>query len=279
MKRNILLLALAAALLSTSCTADYHYAKQFIRKHKWHTSHATEQIYLYLPTSLYRTNSTPLPSDPSLGPEALDSIARHNNLLLSALDDSLFLSQFGGALVARLSCLGVPVVKVDEERLLPPPSRDCLILDITALEAEEFVEHAQSGFTTRQGMAYVYDHDLRHFSSNLWLQMNYDTNYYFLNQEVGEEARFRATVLRLGDGEATMRVSTTPLSANDAYATAYALGTLCGQLYIERILLDYVHAKRGKNVWYMYYNPESNDVDVLVPYRQGMEGSFEVFTP
>lgn len=276
MKGKNLIIILLAALLGSACTSDYRYAKQFLRKHRFNTKSATEQIYLHLPTTLYHTNTSAPDDLTGLSLDQIDSLHADRNRLLNAINDSIFLDQFGQSLIATLSRTHVPIVKVSDERLLPPPSRDCLILDVTALEAEEFVEHCRSSFSTRQGAYYHYDHDLRHFSVNGWFQLNYDTVYYFLNQEISEEAMFKGTVISMKNKTSTIKVELTPLTVNDAYSLARELGHLCAVLYIEKVLHEYVNSKQGKNQWYLIYDDNTNDINILIPYEKGLEGSFEI---
>jgi len=276
MKGKNLVFILLLALLGSSCTSDYRYAKQFLRKHRFNTKNATEQIYLHLPTTVYHTNTTSPDDLTRLSSIQIDSLRAERNRLLDALNDSIFLDQFSQSLISTLKRTHIPIVQVSDESLLPPPSRDCLILDVTDLEAEEFVEHCRSSFSTRNGAQYHYDHDLRHFSVNAWFQLNYDTSYYFLNQEISEEAQFRGTVITMKDKKSTLKVELTPLTINDAYTLARELGHLSAVLYIEKVLYEHVNSKQGKNNWYLFYNDSNNDINVLIPFETGLQGSFEI---
>lgn len=264
-----------ATMLLASCSSDYHYAKQYLRKHKHKSSKATEQIYVYLPKKVSFTNTSASIDTTNLSPEQQDSVHAELNAILSRLNDSIFLSQFSQSLLYTLSKSHIPVIVVQEERLLPPPSRDALILDIYALEAEEFVEPSRSDFYTRKGTYYAYDHNIRHFSGNVWLQMDYDTSFYFYNIELSDDMDFHGVVLSMKNEKANMQVEQKKINVNDAYAVARQMGTDCAVMYIEKILHDYVRTKNGTNTWYLFYDHHDNDIHLMIPYESGTKVGFE----
>lgn len=274
-RRYPILLITLAALLCTSCAGDYYVANSFLKKHKRHSKSATEKIYVCLPQQIFHTNTSNWDLLDGLSEQQQDSVAKEWNRILPKVNDSIFLGQFANSLLYVLSKTHIPIVIVDEERLLPPPSKDNLILDVYALEAEEFMEHTRSDFYTRRGVYYAYDHDLRHFSANAWLQLNFDTSYFFKNVEMSEEATFTGTVLSLKDDKVTMKVEQTNLTVNDAYLAARQLGEDCAVNYIEKVVHEYIKAKKGTNEWYLYYSPNSNEFVMMAPYKDDNPYSFE----
>lgn len=278
-KRRILFAVsfLLFALALSSCTSDYHYAKSFLRKHRRGTKKATEVIYVHVPKMVHHYNPSvdAVPGFYYMTYEQQDSVIRSLTTILDRLNDSIYLSQFSSSMLYTLSKTGIPIVLVDDEAQLPPPSKDALILDVTAVEAEEFVERTRSDFYTKNGVYYAYDYDLRHFATNVWFQLNYDTCYYFKSHEVSEAANRRGTVLSLHSQKATVKVEYDRINVNDAYRSAREMGQYCACLYIEKVLHEYVNSQKGANKWYLYYDYHDNDIHVMIPYETGIQESFE----
>ena len=274
MKRTHYILILLFALLAGACTSERHYANQFLRKHQRHTEAATETIYLCLTPTLVRTYTAYPGTAEAQG--ATDSLIATPKRLLDSISDSAFLAEFSNALITTLNRSKVPLVLVADEALLPAPSRDCLVLDVAALEAEEALQRVRSGFVTRGGEQFYYEHNQRLFSANGWFQLNYDTVYYFLNQEVSEAFQTQGTVLRVSNHTASVRLERRPLQVSQAYRTARSLGSLCGKLYLEKVLHEYVYRQKGRNKWYPHYTPMKNRITGWVPFDEGIRESFEV---
>lgn|SRR5574344_376510 len=273
------LAALAATVvLLPSCTSDRYYAQSFLRKHKHNKPSATEQIYVCLPHEVLHTNSSlnAIEDFAYLSATQQDSVIASLTRILNNVDDSIFLDQFCSSLLYTLSCTRIPIVLVENPQQLPAASNQALIFKIPQLEAEEFVEHTRSDFYTRKGVYYAYDYDLRHFSTNVWLQFGADTAVYFNNMEVSDY--FRGTVTSIRNQKATMEGNFDRININDAYYTARRLGTLCATHYIERVLTDYVKQKKGANEWYFYYDFIDNNINGMVPFKEGMAESFEGVT-
>lgn len=277
--KRLILSLFAVLLLATGCTTDYHYANSFIRKHRHAGKSATETFYVCLPNSVMHTNSSlnDVPDFYLLSFEEQDSVIASKTDILNRLDDSIFLSQFNGMFLYTLSRLKVPVVVVKDPSLLPHADDNHLVINFVQFEAEEYVQPSRSSFYTKRGYYYAYDYDLRHFSLNAWLQFAppTDTNatVFFKNEERSEG--FQGTVIALKEDHATLKTNFTRIDVNDAYQLARDMGRECATLYIERMLTEYVCRKKGTNGSYFYYNPQSNRIDVIMPYEDGIKENFE----
>lgn len=268
---------LLTGLLTASCSSDYSCAKSFLNKHKRGSASATEKIYVCLPQSVIHTNTSlnAVSNFPYLTERQQDSVITALTALLNKIDDSVFLSQFNSALLYTISRTNVPIVLVDDETQLPAPSDQVLTLNIPQLEAEEYLQKRRSDFSTRGGTYYAYDYDLRHFSTNAWFVFGGDSNVYFKNLEISET--FKGTVKQLSqrDKKATIDGHFNRIAMGNVYQTARDLGTLCGTLYVERVLTQYVRSKRGSNSEYFYYQPKTNDIGSEKPYKDGIAEGFE----
>lgn len=277
--KRLLLTLLAVLMLATGCTTDYHYANSFIRKHRHAGKEATEQLYVCLPDAVIHTNSSlnDVPDFYLLSYEEQDSLIAAKTDILNRIDDSIFLSQFNGMFLYTLSRLRVPVIVVSDPSRLPKADDDHLVINFVQFEAEEYVQPSRSSFYTTRGYYYAYDYDLRHFALNVWLQFcePADTNatVFFKNAEISEG--FQGTVTALKDDHATLKTNFTRIDANDAYQLARQLGRDCATLYVERMLTEYVCRKKGTNNSYFYYNPQTDRIDVILPYEHGIKESFE----
>lgn len=277
MKRYLYLITFfVACILISSCATDHHYANSFLRKHKWGTKAATEKIYVHVPKTLIHTNSSlnQIEDFDQLTYEQQDSVIASLTKVLDKIDDSIFLSQFTQMLCYTLAQTHIPILIVDEEKNLPAPSKDCLILDICEIEAEEFVKPSRSDFYTRRGVYFNYDYDLRHFATNVWLQLNYDTNYYYYDIVIAED--FKGTVTKLKGDEAQLKGNFSRITVNEAYQSARTLAVQIASLYIEKCLHEYVYSKKGKNTWYWYYNYMNNQLNLGVPFEEGCKDGFKV---
>ena len=280
MKRYRLLFVLAAVLtmlMASSCSTDLHYANNFLRKHKHGKATATEQIYVCLPKTVLHTNSSlnAIEGFNILTVAEQDSIIGSMTRILNRVNDSIFLSQFSQAMLFTISQTRIPIVLVEDESQLPQASDSAFVLNVVQVEAEEFMEHSRSDFYTRNGYYFDYDYDLRHFSTNAWFEFDapgVDTNMYFLNQEVMED--FSGTVVSLKGQQATINGTFNRINVNDAYQTARDLGYECGVRYVEKILLKQVRQNKGTNNWYMFYSPETDQINVLIDYESGKKYGF-----
>ena len=260
----------------SSCATDRHYANSFLRKHRWGTKTATEKIYVHVPKTLTHTNSSlnQIEDFDMLTYEQQDSVIAALTKVLDKIDDSIFLTQFTNMLCYALAQTHIPILIVEDEKQLPPPSKDCLILDVCEIEAEEFVKPSRSDFYTRRGVYFNYDYDLRHFATNVWLQLNYDTNYYFYDIVIAED--FRGVVTKLKGEDAQLKGKFNRITVNDAYEAARTLAVQIASRYIEKCLHEYVFNKKGENTWYWYYDYIDNYLHYGVPYKEGMKDGFKV---
>lgn len=278
MKHRYSLLLVATMLLLVGCNSDLHYANSFIRKFEQQRPSAVERIYVSLPTALIHTNSTVegirwfeyMPSGWQ------DSVVAANTAILNEIDDSIFLAQFGQALLFTLSRLQVPIVVVDDAAQLPVPSDSVFTLCVPQLEAEEWLQPTRSDFHTRQGDYYYYDYELRHFAAHVWLRFGgADTLAPLYYRQAATEEHFHGAVTQIRDGRARMRTSFERIGVGDAYRTARRLGAECATLYVERLLTEYVCRTKGTNASYFYYNPSYNTIDRTLPYDEGIKEGFE----
>ena len=205
-----------------------------------------------------------------------DSVIASKTALLDKIDDNVFLSQFTEAFLFTLSRSNIPVVLVADPSRLPKADDQHFTVDFVQLEAEEYLEPSNSSFTTRKGLKYGYDYDLRYFSVNVWLKLNAQDSadyVYFKNDEISDY--FRGTVTSLGDGKATMRTHFERIGVNDAYQLARQLGAHCATLYVEKLLTEYVCRSKGSSENYFIYNPEMNYIEDVIPLYVGEKESFE----
>ena len=274
---SLIAVTLITGLLAVSCTTDYSCAKSFLNKHRRGSASATEKIYVCLPKEVVHTNTSlnEVTNFPYLTERQQDSVIASLTALLDKIDDSVFLSQFSSALLYTISRTNVPIVLVDDETRLPKASEQVYTLNIPQLEAEEFLQKRRSDFSTRNGVYYAYDYDLRHFSANAWFEFGGDSSVYFKNLEIAET--FKGSVKKLSQQEkkATIDGHFNRIGLNNVYQTARDLGTLCGTLYVERVLTQYIRSRRGSNSEYFYYLPKTNDIGQEVPYKEGMAEGFD----
>lgn len=273
-----LIIALLFILLASSCTSEYHYANSYLRKFKHHKKTATEKIYVCLPTTVYHTNSSlnDIADFDYLPTNKQDSIISTLTKILDKINDSLFLDQFNNSLLHTLSRTRIPIVLVDNPSQMPKTSPQTLTLHIPQLEAEEFLQRTRSDFYTQKGTYYAYDYDLRHFATNAWFIFdNTDTTHsvYFKSNEIQET--FQGTVTSIRDKKASINAHFDRITPNDAYRTARDLGAHCAELYIEKILTEYVKSQTGKNDWYFIYNHFNNEINIIIPYTTGITDTFE----
>ena len=267
-----------AVAVLCSCSSDFYYASSFIRKFDLEKSTATEQIYVALPKGVIHTNSSlnSIAGFMFMSEHEQDSVIASKTQILDKLDDSIFLEQFSGAFLYTLSRSKIPVVVVDDERKLPKADDQHFTVNIVQIEAEEYLQPSRSEFTTRGGLKYSYDYDLRHFATHVWLRLDARDSMdavYFKNDEVGES--FKGIVTSLKEGKATMTTRFDHIDVNDAYRLAQRLGSQCATLYIEKILTEYVCRTKGTNESYFYYDPGNNCIEQILPYDEGVKESFE----
>jgi len=265
--------------LLASCSSDYHYANSFIRKFKHNKKSATEQIYVVLPREVLHTNSSLNDVDGFvlMSEQQQDSVIASMTKILNIIDDSIFLAQFNNSFLYTLSRARIPIVLVNDASKLPLADDNHFTINIVQLEAEEFIQRSRSDFSTRKGTYYAYDYDLRHYRTNVWMELDKrDTvgPIYFKNNEISED--FHGTVKRIKDQVATLETHYQRIGVNDAYQSARELGAECATLYIEKMLTEYVCRQKGVNKSYFYYNPATNNIDVIIPYQYGSQESFEV---
>ena len=275
MKRIILILPL---LLLSGCTADWYYAGSFLNKFEMQKAAATEQIYVALPKAVIHTNSSlnEVAGFMFMTEDEQDSVIESKTAILNRLDDSIFLAQFNNAFLFVLSRTKIPIVIVTDASLLPVPDENHFSVDIAQIEAEEYLQPGQSGFTTQRGVKYGYDYDLRHFAVNVWFRFDArDSNdvVYFKNSEIAED--FHGTVTSLREGKATMSTKFDRINVNDAYRLAWNFGAQCATLYVEKLLTEYVCRTKGSNNTYFYYSPSCNCIEDLRSYDEGVKESFE----
>ena len=267
-----------AAVLLTGCTSDLYYANSFINKFARQKTTATEQIYVALPKEVIHTNSSlnDIAGFMFMSEHEIDSVIASKTAILDKLDDSILLSQFSNAFLYALSRSQVPVVVVDSPSKLPVADDQHFTVNFVQFEAEEYLQPAQSRFSTRGGTNYSYDYQLRHLSLNVWMNLDArDTSdvVYFRNREL--EENFRGTVTSLRDGKATMKTHFERIAPADAYRLAWTLGVECATLYMEKILTEYVCRSKGTNETYFYYDPACNCIESVDSYSEGVKGSFE----
>ena len=265
--------------LLTGCTSDYHYANAFLRKFKQNKKTATEQIYVVLPDKVLHTNSSLNDIDGfvMMSEREQDSVIASLTQILNRIDDSIFLSQFNNSFLYTLSRTRIPIVLVSDAAKLPPTDDNHLTINIVQLEAEEFVQRCRSDFSTRKGTYYAYDYDLRHYRTNVWMELDRRDSInpiYFKNNEISET--FQGTVKSIKNQTATMETHYDRIDVNDAYRSARLLGAECATLYIEKVLTEYVCRQKGTNKSYFYYNALGNSIDAVIPYEYGSKESFEV---
>ncbi|MBR1644102.1 MAG: hypothetical protein IJ684_01865 [Bacteroidales bacterium] len=274
---RLVLLASMALLLTTACNSEYQIANRYLQKFQKQRNTAVERIYVALPQTVLHTNSTleTIRDFDYLTPREQDSLIAATTLLLPAVDDSLFLDQFGHSLLYTLSRVGIPIVVVSDGSRLPKASDSVFTIDILQLEAEEFLQPARSHFTTRKGAYYAYDYNLRHFATNVWLRTNDADSVrpiYFHSDE--EQETFRGTVTRLRDNQATMKGHRETLGLDKVYATARRAGNQCAILFVEELLTDQVRRVKGSNEQYFYYDPSCRCILDDVPYNEGKQQGF-----
>lgn len=277
MKRG-LFFALVAAVLCVGCTSDFYYAGTFLGKFERQKATATERIYVTLPQSVIHTNSSlnDVTGFMFMTEQEQDSVIASKTAILDKLDDSIFLAQFNNAFLYALSRTQIPIVIVADGSKLPMADDQHFTVNVVQLEAEEYLEPSRSEFTTRRGVNYSHDYDLRHFAVNVWMKLDArDTAdvVYFKNREIGES--YRGTVTSLKDGKATLKTHYDRIGVDDAYKTAWNLGVQCATLYVEKILTEYVCRTKGTNRTYFYYEPSCNCIEELVPYDEGIKEGFE----
>ena len=281
MKRCAYLAVVAFSLLC-SCSSDFYYANSFIRKFDVGKESATEQIYVSLPKAVIHTNSSlnDITGFMFMTEREQDSVIASKTAILDKLDDSIFLDQFNTAFLFTLSRLKVPIIVVDDEAMLPKPDDNHFTIAIVQVEAEEYLQPGHSQFTTRRGVHYSYDYDLRHFVTHVWLKIDARDSIdvvYYKNDEEAET--FSGVVTSLKEDKATMTTKTDRISVNDAYRVARRLGSHCATLYVEKLLTEYVCRSKGTNESYFYYDAGSNMIEAILPYDEGIKDSFEKINP
>lgn len=265
-------------LCCTSCQSEYNLADGFLRKFERQKKDATEKIYVCLPKEVLHTNSSlnDIEDFPLLGEQQQDSVIASLTAILNKLNDSIFLSQFNQSMLYAMSQSNIPIVVVQDEAQLPTADSQHFTFNVVQLEAEEYLQKSFSDFSTRNGTYYNYGYDLRHFSTNVWVKLNArDTSQavYFKNHELAD--RFSGTVTQIKDGTATMKSHFDRIGTNDAYYSARVLGTECAELFIERLLTDYVKAKKGSNEYYYLYSPAANEITDGIDYKESEQTGFQ----
>lgn len=279
MKRPVLLIVATALLaLLCSCKGDFYYANSFLRKFERNKSTATEQIYVSLPREVLHTNSSlnTVPGFSLMSVREQDSVIASLTHVLDKLDDSIFLAQFNQAFLFTLSRTRIPIVVVDHPSQLPKADDQHFVINFVQFEAEEFVEPHRSDFRTKKGMYYAYDYDLRHFCTNVWIQLDARDSLgevYFKNDEVEES--FHGAITSIQDGKATLKTDFDRIDVNDAYRLARRLGSYCATLYVEKMLTEYVCRSKGSTQYYFIYNPGYNAIEEILPYDEGVKDSFD----
>jgi len=276
MKRLTLILSILCSLAFVGCNSDYYLANSYLNKFERGSDKATETIYVRMPQGLIHTNSSlnDVPGFMFMSVEEQDSVIASKTAILDKLDDSIFMNQFASLFLFTLSRTQMPIVLVPADAAMPAADNQHLVVDFVQMEADEYIEPHRSDFSTRKGLRYSYDYELRHFALNLWLQFGAgDSSVYFKGDEVAEQ--FSGTVTALRDGRADLKTHFDRINVNDAYTLARRMGYQCAVLFVEKMLTDHVRDVKGANEFYFLYDPRFNAIDEVVPISEASSWGFE----